>query len=724
MWKTMKALVFGLCLFMAFSHGPASAQTTKTALPTGQWTSLGAGPLFLSTVGDAWYAVSGTTPSLVLEGFPVPHEGISVNTTLTVWARPASNNFASTAYTFPTVAGTFSGTFTWPGTAGLATGGTTSAGTMPYVQVYAPTDARFPMLNAPDLAATTGDITTADIVTTCALVVSVNQTDCTGTPTVGSVLSIPIAAAGSIAVSASLTGGTATFTLTMEISQNNTDWYGRGLFLDSNPAPIWKNNIINTPFSGLTSGAGVAYYRVRASTFATLTGTPVIHISIRQSNSQNPYVINLPTSAGGTSAAAAVNVQGETGGLPVITNQTQQNGVALGSPTAVGTQGTGNAPNVNSTIVGGTVTATFAPFAPNGNYATLSVGAISAQVGLPAGTAVAVYNIGSNAAFVNLGTSSAVTATSSDHQVAPGGFLCFAVGSNTNIAAIETAGTTNLNLGGGAGGCAGSGGGGGGSSSGGGTADANLTLSGTISAANVFGTGISVVNYIAGQGYSDGGADLTGTCTTNACMSTSGFAGWNSLYVECSAGGTAGTNWFEIDTSGGTGGTLQKRQATFTGPTYSGIINASGATFLNIMADQYASGTLACTVRGTQNFAAPFAGNGPIVGNLSAKFSANSATTAAVITGVPGLSIVVTSASNWTDGSASAAGSAQYIEGTGATCGTGSANVSEPLNFTANNGLNTPGSVGRQFTLKPGDSLCVTTTTANQVYGQLTYAMR
>jgi hypothetical protein len=82
-----------------------------------------------------------------------------------------------------------------------------------------------------------------------------------------------------------------------------------------------------------------------------------------------------------------------------------------------------------------------------------------------------------------MGTST-VVATGVEDQVGPGGFQCFAVGSNTNIAAVETAGPTTLNISGGSGGCAGSGSGGGGSSSGSGNVfQATAFSTGTASAA-------------------------------------------------------------------------------------------------------------------------------------------------------------------------------------------------------------------------------------------------
>ncbi len=124
------------------------------------------------------------------------------------------------------------------------------------------------------------------------------------------------------------------------------------------------------------------------------------------------------------------------------------------------TLGAGSATVGAVTQAGGPWSVTPTLFAPGSSYAQLAVGATSARVALPTGAEVAVYNTGSYAAFVALGSSS-VTATASGDQIAPGGFLCLAPGSATYLAAIETAGATSLNLSGGSGACAGSGGGGG-----------------------------------------------------------------------------------------------------------------------------------------------------------------------------------------------------------------------------------------------------------------------
>ena len=133
--------------------------------------------------------------------------------------------------------------------------------------------------------------------------------------------------------------------------------------------------------------------------------------------------------AAGASAGAALGVQGVAGGVPL---------------------------NVSGTFSG-----SVGGFAPGGAYATpLSVSSTSSNVALPAGTTVVVYNVGTNPAYVKLGTSSAVTATTSNDFVPAGGWLALTVGANTYLAAITsgTAAFTTLNISGGAGLLTGSGG--------------------------------------------------------------------------------------------------------------------------------------------------------------------------------------------------------------------------------------------------------------------------
>jgi hypothetical protein len=118
--------------------------------------------------------------------------------------------------------------------------------------------------------------------------------------------------------------------------------------------------------------------------------------------------------------------------------------------------------------VSGTFSASLGGFAPGGSYISpLSVTNSSSNAALPTGAEVVVYNVGANAVYVKLGTSNAVTATTSDDYISAGGALALTVGSNTYIAAITAASTSTLNVSGGTGLPTGWGGGGG--SGGGGT---------------------------------------------------------------------------------------------------------------------------------------------------------------------------------------------------------------------------------------------------------------
>lgn len=257
--------------------------------------------------------------------------------------------------------------------------------------------------------------------------------------------------------------------------------------------------------------------------------------------------------------------------------------------------------------------------------------------------------------------------------------------------------------------------------------DANLTVNGSITTANNASTGLAVVNFINTadfMGYPAGTAILNGTATAASAFSTTGFSGYNSIYVECTGLGTAGLNWFEVDIGGAGGGVNQARQATFTGPTFAGVFNAAGATFLNVMADTFTAGsTPACVMRGSQNFATPSQTASPVVGPLSHDFSLSGAATTKLVTGISGLSIVLTGFSAWTDGNATGPSAVQLESGTGAGCTTPTL-IGAAMSFPAGQGLNQGGSVGQTITLPPGQTLCAVTSTSNAVNGNLTIGIR
>jgi hypothetical protein len=109
----------------------------------------------------------------------------------------------------------------------------------------------------------------------------------------------------------------------------------------------------------------------------------------------------------------------------------------------------------------GSFSATLSGFTPGGSYTGIASVTTSGQdVQLPSGTAVAVYNIGSSAACVKLGTTSSVSAScspgstpsSTGGDVVPAGGSCgFVVGSNAYLGAITSSGTAQLVLSGGSG---------------------------------------------------------------------------------------------------------------------------------------------------------------------------------------------------------------------------------------------------------------------------------
>ena len=105
--------------------------------------------------------------------------------------------------------------------------------------------------------------------------------------------------------------------------------------------------------------------------------------------------------------------------------------------------------------VSGTFSATLAGFAPSGNYTSpMSVTSTTSEIAIPAGSpaVILVSNVGIDPAYVNLGTTSGVTATTADVPIGPGAAVALTVGSNTYIAAITGGSdTTTLNIAGGSG---------------------------------------------------------------------------------------------------------------------------------------------------------------------------------------------------------------------------------------------------------------------------------
>lgn len=213
------------------------------------------------------------------------------------------------------------------------------------------------------------------------------------------------------------------------------------------------------------------------------------------------------------------------------------------------------------------VSASIAPFGPGGVYATLNAGTASAQVALPAGTAIEIFNTDTTTAFVNLGTSSGVTATTTlSIPISGGSWLGFAAGTNTNIAAITSSGTATLRIAGGAGLPTGAGGG----STGGGGVSSTVTLAaGSALVGHVVNdAGTAVIGHVivdSGTLTANGTITATGTVAVAAGSAVIGKVG-----IDQTTPGT--TNLVSIGSNGtvtATGtvnatGTLTVAQATGT----------------------------------------------------------------------------------------------------------------------------------------------------------------
>lgn len=101
----------------------------------------------------------------------------------------------------------------------------------------------------------------------------------------------------------------------------------------------------------------------------------------------------------------------------------------------------------------GTITASLGGFTPSGTYTSpLSVSSTTGNTAINGSDPVQVVtNTGSVTAYVNLGASNAVTATTSDIPISAGASVALTVGSNTYLAAITSTGSTTLNIAGGSG---------------------------------------------------------------------------------------------------------------------------------------------------------------------------------------------------------------------------------------------------------------------------------
>jgi len=103
----------------------------------------------------------------------------------------------------------------------------------------------------------------------------------------------------------------------------------------------------------------------------------------------------------------------------------------------------------------------------------------------------------------------------------------------------------------------------------------------------------------------------------------------------------------------------------------------------------------------------------------SVPITISTATTTLLVTGVSGKSIYVTAV----DVISAGTGNIQFIAGTGATCGTGTVNVTGNYNFVAQVGFTKAAGNGAIWVIPQGFSLCAVTSGAVGMPGSLSYAI-
>ena len=326
--------------------------------------------------------------------------------------------------------------------------------------------------------------------------------------------------------------------------------------------------------------------------------------------------------------------------------------------------------------VSGSFNATFSGFQPTPAYSQLSVGATSSRVPIPSGTVVIVYNTGANGAFVTLGGST-VTATASNDVIPAGGWMAFTVGTNTFLAAIETAGATSLNISGGSGLPTGVGGGGSGGGSG-----SNPSVGTTGSAApgssTYDGMLVSGGNMVGASGSAWGSAPTgMNVFGVNADVLSSALptGAATAANQEATAAGTSATSAQAVQ--GVTGGVPLPTNDANTGGSLTSIVQAGASIPINI----------------------------------------STATTTQLVALSAGKAIYV----NAWDVIAGGTGNITLEYGTGSNCGTGTTPLTGAYPLTAQQGIAKGNGLGPVLIVPAGNALCALTSAAIQMSGSLAY---
>jgi hypothetical protein len=321
----------------------------------------------------------------------------------------------------------------------------------------------------------------------------------------------------------------------------------------------------------------------------------------------------------------------------------------------------------NPLPVSGSFSASLSGFQPTPAYATLAVSTTSSRVALPAGTVVVVYNTGSNPAYVSLGGSSA-TATASGDVIQPSSWMAFTVGSNTYLAAIETAGSTALNISGGSGlptGAGGGGGGGGGGSNASvGSTGSAIPSSGTYAAMNVGGS-------LTGLTGTANGLKVDGSAVTQPVSAAS---------LPLPSGAATAANQTAVQA---TAGSAVPGSASYLGANSAGLLT------------------------------------GLVQASASAPISVSTAGTTQLVAGSSGKKTYVTA---W-DVIAAGSGNItlEYGTQTSTPCDTGTTALTGPYSLAGQAGISKGNGLAPVFVVPAGNALCALTSAAVQMSGSISY---
>jgi hypothetical protein len=332
--------------------------------------------------------------------------------------------------------------------------------------------------------------------------------------------------------------------------------------------------------------------------------------------------------------------------------------------------------NSNPGKISGTFSASLGGFQPTPAYVQLSVGATSSRVALPSGSVIIVYNTGANAAYVTLGNSS-VTATVGNDVIPAGGWMAFTVGTNTNLAAIETAGTTSLNISGGQGLPTGSSGGGGG---GGGGSNASVGSTGSVAPGSATYDGMLISGgNMAGASGSAWGSAPTGLnvlgVNANVLSSALPIGAATAANQEVTAAGTSATSAQAVQ--GLTGGVPLPTNSANTGGSPTSIIQAGASVPISI----------------------------------------STATTTQLVAAVGGKAIYVTA---W-DVISAGTTNFSFEYGSGSNCATGTTALTGAYSLVAQFGAAKGSGLGPVLVVPAGNALCAVSSAAVQVSGSLAY---